>query len=144
MRTNKLFTLSLASLAILTGCSKNNKREEYKGTYHAGVVDGLDRGADIVALLNSDGSIYAITEDTESTYEICSKSGTILWGIKSNQILSNIATCTVSDIKTWTVTLDDDGIPTAITGINQNWLQAPIIDAIGMSVLALQDAFKAL
>lgn len=144
MRTSKILTLGLCCLSFLTGCKASNKRTEYKGTYHAGVVDGLDRGADIVALLNTDGTIYAITEDTESKYEICSASGTIIWGIKSNQIMSNIASCTVSEIKSWTVTKDDNGLPTAISGINQDWLQAPIIDAIGMSVLALQDAFKAL
>lgn len=143
--TKKLSVLSLSLLSILTGCgSSENKRTEYKGTYHVGVVDGLDRGADIIALVNSDKTIYTITEDLDSTYSICSSGGTILWGIKSNQILTNIATCSISDIKSWTVTFDENKIPNAITGINQDWIQPAIVDAIGLAVLALQDAFSTL
>ena len=143
IRKSMLFVL--LGLSFLPSCSKtSNKRTEYKGTYHVGVVDELDRGADIVALLNSDNTIYTITEDTSSTYSICSKSGTILWGIKSNQIFSNIASCSVAEIKSWKVKLDDKGLPNAIEGMNQDWIQAPIVDGIGLSVLALQDAFKAL
>ncbi len=142
MTKMKILGLSLAFLCLIPSCKKENKRKEYKGTYHVGVVDELDRGADIVALLNSDGTIYTITEDTSSKYTIVGKGGTILWGIKSNQIFSNIASCKVSEIKSWKVSFDDKGIPNAISGMNQDWIQAPIVDGIGLSVLALQDAFK--
>lgn len=144
IRKSMLFVL--LGLSFLPSCSKtSNKRTEYKGTYHVGVVDELDRGADIVALLNSDNSIYTITEDTSSTYSICGGGmATKLWGIKSNQIFSNIASCSVAEIKSWKVKLDDNGLPNAIEGMNQDWIQAPIVDGIGLSVLALQDAFKAL
>lgn len=63
-------------------------------------------------------------------------------GIRCNVIFAAIADCSIKDIKSWTVTKDENGIPTGVTGINPEWLLAPIVDAIGMSVLALQDALR--
>ncbi len=157
MKTLQRFSLFASiGLLFLTGCQSgnSNKRTQVEGVYHAGEIsvtdaDGnnttTDRGADIVALINSDRTIYTIAENPDSKYTIASTGrGTIIWGIKRNQIFSNIATCSIEDIKSWKVTLDDNGLPTAVSGINPDWVPDAVVDSVGMSVLALQDAFKAL
>ena len=140
---------------FLTSCQGNTEmRKQVEGCYHAGeitVTDNsgnsttTDRGADIIALVNSDRTIYTIAENPDSKYTIASPGrGTIIWGIKRNQIFSNIATCSIEEIESWEVTLDEKGMPTAVSGIDSNWVPSAVVDAVGMSVLALQDALKAL
>lgn len=126
----------------LTSCGKKEERKVYTGSYHiAQEIDGVKRGCDIVVILNADDSIYTISEDEESSYVLFDQEQ--LWGIFSNlNFYPNLCSAGVEEIRSWDVTIGENGLPTAIDGMPQEWLVAANTSACGMVVLALQDAFS--
>lgn len=141
-----LLTLCLAvALVFVAGCSsKGSSRTTLRGHYYPPEeIDGVKRGCDIVVILNSDNSIYTISEDEDSDYVLYDVEQT--WGIFSNlNFYPNLCSVSVDEINSWKVPLDENGLPTAVEGMPEEWLVAANTSACGMVVLALQDAFSQL
>jgi hypothetical protein len=124
-------------------CGKDREsRQTYTGSYYiTQEINGVQRGCDILVILNSDNSIYTISEDEESEYILYDQEQ--LWGIFSNlNFYPNLCTAGVEEIQSWEVVKGDDGLPTEIKGMPTDWLVAANTGACGMVVLALQDAFS--
>lgn len=126
----------------LTACAKKDERKVLTGSYYVtNEVNGVKRGCDIVVILNSDNTIYTISEDEESTYVLFDQEQ--LWGIFSNlNFYPNLCSAGVEEISSWKVTVGENGLPTGIDGMPSEWLVAANTGACGMVVLALQNAFE--
>lgn len=67
------------------------------------------------------------------------------WGIFCNlNFLPSLMSTGVETINGYTVTCGKNGLPTAISGMPQEWIVAGNTDACGMVILALQNAFAKL
>ncbi len=148
-KTKRWIVALLAACMVLAlavgfvGCgSRGSSRTTYTGHYYPPEeINGVKRGCDIVVILNADNSIYTISEDEESDYVLYDVEQ--LWGIFSNlNFYPNLCSVSVEEINSWTVACDENGLPTAVEGMPEEWLVTANTGACGMVVLALQDAFS--
>lgn len=127
-----------------TACGDSESgRKTLTGSYHIETpINGVKRGADITVMLNADNSIYSIAVEESDEYTT-SVGGP--WGIFCNlNFLPSLMSVSVEEINGYKITCDENGLPTAIGGMPQEWIVVANTDACGMVILALQDAFKKL
>ncbi|MFA6829318.1 MAG: hypothetical protein WCR67_01225 [Bacilli bacterium] len=133
--------MSVLAVAAMASCtSTGSSRTTLSGSYHIDTpINEVLRGCDLNVILNNDKSIYTIALDDASEYTCPDMQ--VLWSIKSSGYFINLGSLGISGIKALDVDCGENGLPTKINGMSEEWLVPMNSSACGLVVLALQDAF---
>lgn len=138
-----LLSIFVMTLGLsLAGCGSESKERTLHGSYHT-EANGYKRGVDLDITMEGDTMVATIIDDMDSEYSLTDPDTfQNMWPVKQTPLIQNVQDMGIEGIKGIKVTLDDQGIPTAVDGIEQEWVPDGCMDCAGMVILAMQDALK--
>lgn len=131
--------LVMVFAVALAGCG-GNKNEPLHGEYHT-EANGHKRGIDLDVTMDGENIRAIILDDMDSEYTLTDPDAfQRMWPAKVTGIIQNLQNMGPDGINEIEVELDENGIPTAVNGIPQEWIPDGCTDCVGMLILGVQDA----
>ncbi len=142
----KYLSLLLVILVIISvafcfaGCGKKADEDQTLTGYYHTEANEHKRGVDLTVTLKGD-TIYAVVLASDTDYSVTDPDAfQMMWPAYVTPLVLNLSNMGIDAVMAIEVTVDEQGLPTAISGMPEEWIPDGCTDCAGMVVLALQNA----